>query len=316
MSHHEIRVGEYNVSYFVGGTGKPIVIVHGGGDGASIWLDTVAGLARYYRVYLPDLPGYGDSQPMSDQFHLSEYVNFVGRFADSVGLERFYLVGHSIGGSIALNFALKHPERVEKLVLVSSLGLGAKVGLWVRLVSLPALFKPVSRALHALMRAVGWVTKRVFASIFINPLPPVKIDMGRYVASLKRQAPVSDSLYSLKMPTLLVWGAKDNVVPVTAAYKAARLIPDCRLQVFENCGHSVYRQSRHEFSRTLLKFLGQGQPAPAEALSKPAPSFADAPAGRIAALRRLLAQRRSAEFADTAALLAAAALILTITKSR
>ncbi len=314
MSHQEIRVGRYNASYFVGGGGRPLVIIHGGGEGASVWLDSAAGLARHYRVYLPDLPGYGDSQPISDQFHLSQYVEFVGGFVESLGLERFYLVGHSIGGSIALNYALKHPEKVEKLVLVSSLGLGAKVGLWVRLVSLPALAKPLSRSLHVLMRALGWVVKRVFASIFINPLPPVKIDMGRYIASLRRQPHLSASLYDLKMPTLLVWGAKDNIVPVSAAYKAARLIPDCRLQVFEDCGHSVYRQSRHEFSQTLFKFLGQGQPAVAEVPAEPAPVLAEVSAGRIETLCALLASHKSGKFAESAALLAVAIIVLTITK--
>jgi pimeloyl-ACP methyl ester carboxylesterase len=188
---------------------------------------------------------------------LPEFVAFIEAFSQALGIERFRLVGHSIGGGIALNYALKFPQKVEGLVLVSSWCLGIEAALWIRLLSHPSLAQSLGKTAIAVLKAVKWLACQFYAPFrFANPVTPVKIDIGQTMMTLKGQTTVLlNELPELVMPTLLVWGAGDRIVPAHHAYAAAELIPNCRLHVFEGCGHSVYRQKVGDFSRLLIDFL-------------------------------------------------------------
>jgi len=189
---------------------------------------------------------------------MSEFVQFVEDFTHSLGLKHFHLVGHSIGGGIALHYALKFPYKIGKLVLVSSMFLGKEIALWVRILSSSILLRPLGIAIVAILKAVKRLVNWVYAPLkFINPLPKARVDLGKSIGKLEEQtAVVMEQLSELMMPTLLVWGANDSIVPVSNAYAAARLIPNCQLHVFEGCGHSVYKQKVQEFSQLLAGFLG------------------------------------------------------------
>jgi 4,5:9,10-diseco-3-hydroxy-5,9,17-trioxoandrosta-1(10),2-diene-4-oate hydrolase len=252
-----IKVGSLNIHYFTGGQGDPLVIIHGGGDGARAWLKNAEELSKYYTIHIPDLPGFGCSQSANDRFHLSEYVAFIDDFSSALGIKRFHLMGHSIGGGIALHYALKFPQNVKGLVLVSSWCLGIEAALWVRLLSHPALSRSLGEAGIAVLKGVKWLARLFYAPFrFANPITRVKMDIGKTMITFKGQTTVLlNRLSELTVPTLLVWGAGDNVVPAAHAYVAAELIPDCRLHIFEGCGHNVYRQKVDEFSRLLTNFL-------------------------------------------------------------
>jgi len=253
----QIKVGNLGIHYFTAGHGEPLVVIHGAGGGAEGWLQSGAELCEHHRIYVPDLPGFGDSQPMSGNYGVAEFVQFVEDFTHSLGLTRFHLVGHSAGGGIALCYAFKFPYKIGKLVLVSSMCLGKEMTLWIRVLSGSVTLRSLGMAAATIME----VTKRLVSSVyapfkFVNPLPQGKIRLGANMTTLKEQTMVlMNQLSELTVPTLLVWGADDSVVPVSHAYAAARIIPDCQLQVFEGCGHSVYKQKAAEFSRLLSGFL-------------------------------------------------------------
>ena len=253
----KIKVGELDIHYFTGGQGDPLVVIHGGGAGADSWVQNVAELSQHYKIYVPDLPGFGHSQTMEGDYGISEFVGFLEDFTHSLGLKRFHLVGHSIGGGIALRYALKFPHRISKLVLVSSMFLGKEIALWVTVLSSCVLCRSLGIAAAAILKAVKWLVNLIYAPLkFVNPLPRAKINLGTAVTTFREQATVLvNQLSELMVPTLLVWGANDGIVPVSNAYDAARLIPDCRLHVFEGCGHSVYKQRVKEFSHLLTTFL-------------------------------------------------------------
>ena len=257
MQSRQVKVGKLDIHYFAGGEGDPLVVIHGGGDGARVWLETVSDLCEHYRVYIPDLPGFGQSQPMGDRQDLSEFVEFVEDFSNSLGLKRFHLAGHSIGGSIALRYALKFPQKIGKLVLVSSMFLGKEMALWVRFLSHSVFRRTLGAAAHGIMKAVKWLIGLVYAPFrLVNPLPRARMNLGESISALKdHTAELMSQLSQLMMPTLLVWGARDSVVPVRYAYAAAEVIPDCQLHVFEGCGHFVYKQIGKEFPRLLKRFL-------------------------------------------------------------
>lgn len=252
------KVGGRDVHYYTAGRGDPLLVVHGGGGDAATWLNNVAVLSEKYTVYVPDLPGYGKSQPLDGDYYIPELTDFVDSFSDNLGLESFHLVGHSLGGGVALNYALKFPHKIKKLVLISSLCLGREIALWVRLLSIPAICRTIGSAVLAVLRGVKWLVKTLLAPIeFVVPLSRASMNLGSSVTTFKEQSLVlANRLSEVMVPTLVVWGAKDPVVPVRQAYAAAQLIPDCQLKVFENRGHNVHRDEIHEFSRLLTGFLG------------------------------------------------------------
>jgi len=254
----KIKVGELDIHYLTGGQGDPLVIIHGGSDGARAWLKNVTELAENYTVYVPDLPGFGYSQPIDGDYYIPELVEFVDEFSHAVGLESFHLMGHSLGGGIALSYALKFPHKITKLVLISSLCLGREIAFWVRILSVPALCRSIGKAALAVLRGVKWIADLLLAPIkFVLPINRTSLNLGSSVSTLKEQTIVlSQRLSEIMVPTLVVWGARDPIIPVRQAYTAAQLIPDCQIKVFEGCGHNVHRQKILEFSQLLTGFLG------------------------------------------------------------
>jgi len=176
----------------------------------------------------------------------------------NLGLKSFHLMGHSLGGGIALSYALKFPHKIKKLVLVNSMCLGKEIALWVRFLSIPAICRSIGKAVLAVLKGVKWVADLLLAPVeFIIPLSKASIHLGSSVTTLKEQTTVFiNQLSEIMVPTLVVWGAKDPILPVRQAYAAAQLIPDCQVKVFEDCGHSVYREKLPEFSQLLTGFLG------------------------------------------------------------
>ena len=239
------------------GQGEPLVVIHGGGGDARTWLDNIAELAEKYTVYAPDLPGYGGSQPLDGDYFIPELSDFIGAFAGALGLEKFHLVGHSLGGGVALNYALASPHKIKKLVLVSSLCLGTEIAFWVRLLSAPALFRALGGLTIGVLKSIRWMVQQLNPAEFIMPLSPASMAVGGSITTFREQTLVLEKrLAEINMPTLLVWGARDQIVPVRQAYRAAGVIPHCQVKVFANRGHNVHRDELEQFSRTLTGFLG------------------------------------------------------------
>lgn len=254
----KVRVGELDIHYYRGGQGDPLVVIHGGANGAKAWMKNIRELSRKYTVYVPDLPGYGLSQSIEGDYFIPELVDFIDKFSRSLGLCNFHLVGHSLGGGIALSYALKFPYRVTKLVLVSSLCLGKEIALWVRVFANCRLCHWLWKPMLMVLKGVKWLLGRLFAGVEpVMPFSQTSINLGRCISNFREQTTVLlNRLSEIMVPTLVVWGAKDPIIPARQAYRAAALIPDCRVKVFDGRGHSVYRDKRGEFSSLLTDFLG------------------------------------------------------------
>lgn len=258
IQSQKIKVGELDIHYLTGGQGDPLVVIHGGSNGARAWRKNVEELSARYTVYVPDLPGFGRSQPINGDYYIPELVEFVDGFSRSLDLESFHLMGHSLGGGVALSYTLEHPHKVKKLVLVNSLCLGKEIAWWVRFLSIPAICRSVGTAVLAILRGVKWLVGKLFATVeFVIPFSKTSMALGSCVTTIQEQTPVLlHRLSEIMVPTLVVWGAKDPIVPARQAYAAAELIPDCQVKVFEEAGHSVYREKLAEFSSLLTSFLG------------------------------------------------------------
>jgi 4,5:9,10-diseco-3-hydroxy-5,9,17-trioxoandrosta-1(10),2-diene-4-oate hydrolase len=252
-----IKVGGRDVLYYTAGHGEPLVVIHGGGGDARTWIQNIEELAKKYTVYAPDLPGYGGSQPMEGHYYIPELAGFIGKFTESVGLEKFYLGGHSLGGGIALDFALMFPQKIRKLVLISSLCLGREIAFWVRLLSIPAMIQTIGKVFLGIMKSVKWVLNQLNPAKLIMEMTPAAMMVGCSISTIHQQSLVLESrLGEVTMPTLLVWGGRDPIVPVMQAYRAAKIIPNCAIRVFKKRGHNVHRDELKEFSSIITRFLG------------------------------------------------------------
>lgn len=165
-----ITAGKLDIHYLVGGEGTPLVLIHGGRVGARTWLRNLRLLCRSYTVSAPDLPGFGKSQALGDCAQLAGFVQFVADFTQAPGLQRFYLVGHSVGGGIALQYALEHPERIVKLAVADSMCLGKEIAPRVRFFPLPVFRRTMGRGFVLFFRRIAWLVQHLFAPLeFINP---------------------------------------------------------------------------------------------------------------------------------------------------
>jgi len=187
----QINVEGHDVRYYTAGEGEPLIVIHGGGGDARTWLRNIEELSSSYTVYAPDLPGYGGSQPLDGKYYIPELTDFLDGFSDNLGLERFHLVGHSLGGGVALNYALHSPHRIKKLVLVSSLCLGSEIAWWVRLISVPTLLRFLGAVTLSLFKGIKWVVKKAVKHVeFVIPFSPASVNIGGSVSTFKEQTMV------------------------------------------------------------------------------------------------------------------------------
>lgn len=235
----------------------PLVFVHGWGASHKFWLRTFSAFGPRYRCLAPDLPGFGLSEKPADRdYSIGSYVRWLGAFLDALRLPRVTLAGHSMGGTIALSFALERPERVEKLALVNPVVRGA-TGLTARTRS---LMHPLTRPLMFLFRSFRSV-RRWAAQDFTSrePLPDALTD--DITAPTWRSATASfdglvsvdlaEQAASLAMPALAIGTDEDAVVTMDQI----DLLPTAKKLTIQGCGHIPMVERPEEFNRALDAFL-------------------------------------------------------------
>ncbi|HSK26135.1 MAG TPA: alpha/beta fold hydrolase [Jiangellales bacterium] len=272
-----------DLSFVDEGVGEPIVFLHGLLGSNRDWTHLVADLAEHRRVVAPDLLGHGSSAKPVGDYSLGAHAGIVRDLLDHLGLDRVILVGHSLGGGIAMQFTYLFPERVARLVLVSSGGLGREVGLPLRAATLPGSewVLPVLASSWVRSRAEalgeritrtgirpradlveGWRgfvslaeadTRRAFLATSRSVIDPG----GQTVTAIPRLSLVA------RMPTMVVWGARDRLIPLRHGIAAAQAIAGSRLEVFEKAGHFPHLEAPERFARVLHDFVTTPAPAPA-----------------------------------------------------
>ncbi|HTV13813.1 MAG TPA: alpha/beta fold hydrolase [Acidobacteriaceae bacterium] len=256
------NVGMIRVHYFVGGTGSPVVLVHGLGGRAEDWAPLMPQLVRdHHRVYALDLPGYGRSDwPSNAQYSIPELTAGVEAFMDSQNLERVNLGGWSMGGWIAMRLALDEPQRIRRLMLFDS------AGIRFNLVWDPSLFEPdtpekLQKLDDLLMpngapHVPGFIARAVFR--FVHRHAWV---VRRNMDSLLTQKDLLDGqLDGLRMPVLIVWGKQDRLIPYSIGEQMHRDIPQSEIQVFDGCGHLAPNQCAARVGPVVTGFLDEPRP--------------------------------------------------------
>lgn len=271
-----VMVAGRRVRYHEAGEGPPVVLLHGGGlDRASLsWRHVLPALAGDRHVLAPDLPGYGGSEPLpTGEVTVPGYVSFLEGFLDAVAIESTALVGLSLGGGVALGFALDHPERVDRLVLVDSYGLGGTVP-GGRLATTLMTARPVVRltwwALRRSRRLTGLAVRGILGPGNATPdlvdevyavlqtpgaaRPWIQLQRNE-VAGGRLRTDYVDRLPDLAVPTLLVHGEADPLVPVEWAVRAGTLLPDAEVRLLPGCGHWPPREAPDKVTELVGAFL-------------------------------------------------------------
>lgn len=270
----------HDLFYRRAGSGPVLLLVHGMAGSSATWQPVIDELAEHFTVVAPDLPGHGRSDKPRGDYSLGAYASVLRDLLHHLDLGPATVVGQSLGGGITMQFAYQYPELCERLVLVGSGGLGEDVSPLLRALTLPGVeyvmpvaFVPaIGNAVSGAARLLGKVGLRpspevvqmwlAYSSLadgdtrtaFLHTLRSVVDHRGQRVSAL-------DKIYlAEQMPTLIVWGDQDRIIPVQHAHDAHDAIPGSRLEIFEGCGHFVHAEEPRRFATLLRDFIASTEP--------------------------------------------------------
>ena len=268
------------MGYRMAGEGPAVLLIHGMAGSSGTWVPVMRRLADRFTVIAPDLLGHGASAKPRGDYSLGAHASGVRDLLGVLGIERATLVGQSLGGGIAMQLAYQYPELCERLVLAGSGGLGREVSGVLRLLALPgaeyvmpAFFPQFVRrqgdAFSGFLRGLGIraphlaETWRAYASLtdpesrdaFVRTLRAVIDTGGQSVSAV-------DRLYlAAAVPSLILWGARDRIIPVEHAHQAHQRMPGSRLEIFEQAGHFLHAEEPERFADVLADFIERSEPS-------------------------------------------------------
>jgi pimeloyl-ACP methyl ester carboxylesterase len=278
-----VKIHGHDVAYRTAGTGDSVLVfVHGIAGSSATWAPVMGRLDNdRYTMIAPDLLGHGESAKPRGDYSLGAYASGIRDLLAVLGHERATIIGHSLGGGIAMQFAYQFPEMCERLVLTCSGGLGKEVNPLLRVISAPGseyvlpviLTARVHRVAESVGRFIGKSGLRgdplwgeVWASYtrltdartqraFVHTIRAVIDVAGQRVSA-------RDRLYLAKeVPTLIIWGDRDGVIPVSHAYAAHELMPGSRLEIIEGAGHFLPIELPQPVAALLDDFVTTTEPA-------------------------------------------------------
>jgi pimeloyl-ACP methyl ester carboxylesterase len=248
---------------------------------SATWRYVLPALAEHFTVVAPDLVGHGDSEKPRGDYSLGAFASGVRDLMLALGHEHATLVGQSLGGGVAMQFAYQFPERTERLVLVSSGGLGDEVNLLLRLLALPGAEYVLQLGCNGWLHDAGLKATRLLAGVGLHTGRPVTEILEGYgsladaetrtafLHTLRsvvdvggQRVSAADRLYlAAEMPALIVWGDHDHIIPVSQGHAAHEAMPDSRLEIFEGAGHFPHCEDPDRFCRVIVDFMHSTSPS-------------------------------------------------------
>lgn len=277
----EIELHGHCVSYREVGSGPVLVLIHGVTGNLHTWDEVLPELAERYTVVTPDLLGHGLSAKPRGDYSLGAFASGIRDLLGALGHFRATVVGHSLGGGVAMQMAYQFPERVERMVLVSSGGLGEEVSFALRAATLPGSELVIPLIAHnSLIDAGRWVG-RMLSRVGIT-VSPDRAEVARGYASLSdaearnafihtmravidyggQRVSARDRLYLTEtMPSMILWGKRDRIIPASHGRRAHQEMPGSRYELFEGSGHFPHVSEPRRFVAALRSFIEETEPA-------------------------------------------------------
>jgi pimeloyl-ACP methyl ester carboxylesterase len=280
VSFETVTLHGRETGYLVGGDGPVLLLIHGMAGTCENWRSVIEPLTRHHTVIAPDLPGHGLSAGGPGDYSLGNLAAGLRDLLLVLGHERATLVGHSLGGGVAMQFSYQFPEMVERLVLVSSGGLGLEVSSVLRAAALPGADLFIA-ATATTGRKIGGAIGRGLSKVGMKPAADVaevargygslaEPDRRRaFLATLRsvvgtegQRVSAADRFYlAEEVPVLIVWGARDPIIPARHGEDAHRALPGSELSIFEGSGHMPQVEEPGRFVAVLERFLAENEPA-------------------------------------------------------
>jgi pimeloyl-ACP methyl ester carboxylesterase len=277
----QIDLHGHRVIYRIVGSGPPVVLIHGMVNSSRHWESVALRLADSYTVVAPDLIGHGDSATPRGDYSLGAHAASVRDLLAAIGIDRATVVGHSLGGGVAMQFFYQFPQRTERLALVSSGGLGHQVSPLLRTAALPGASALLSLAAHprvvsAISRVGELLPRRgfrkgVYLQAIARALRPLEEPGAReaFLQTLRsvidrhgQRVSARDRLHLLRaMPTLIVWGERDNTIPLSHGREAHEAAPGSRFETLPRAAHFPHIEDPAGLAAVLRDFLEATQPA-------------------------------------------------------
>lgn len=242
-----VKLEQGNISYKSGGKGENIVLIHSWAGSKEYWKYTIHGLIDNYRVYALDLKGFGDSDKPKDGYTMADYSNLIADFFDTLKIDKATVVGHSLGGKIAVSFAEQYPSKIEKLVLVdtpvSKISVGLRIFTW----------RVIGKPWYYVVRAIGKYT-------FQSPEAKsswLKPTGNSAVKSMKAFArtDLTDKLLNIDAPALVILGEHDRSTAASQVNIFLQNLKNVKLAIVKKAGHSPMSENPKAFNRLLIDFL-------------------------------------------------------------
>jgi pimeloyl-ACP methyl ester carboxylesterase len=277
----QVQLHGHRVIYHMAGSGPPIVLIHGMVNSSRHWRSVALELADRYTVIAPDLIGHGDSATPRGDYSLGAHATSIRDLLAVLGVDRATIVGHSLGGGVAMQFFYQFPQRTERLVLVSSGGLGREVSPLLRSATLPGASALLSLAAHPRllsglrrtgdrMRESG-SRQGVYLQAIARALRPLEQPGARtaFLHTLRsvidvrgQRVSATDRLYLLAdMPTLIVWGERDHTIPLTHGLAAHHAAPGSRFETLPRAAHFPHLEDPDGLAAILGEFIAGTEPA-------------------------------------------------------
>jgi len=259
---NSVRVFGANLHYVDAGSGSVVVLLHGLADDVGVWESVTPALAAKHRVIALDQIGFGRSDKPLLGYRAGTFVDFLAGFLNELKIDRASLVGNSLGGWIAADLALTHPERIDRLVLCDAAGYAG-----VTKTMDPRALRALRLASREDIHYLGPLTfhdKRFYEDVDLAFKQRVTAGDGytinQLLDSMIRGEDVLDGrLGAIHKPTLIVWGREDKLIPLNFAERFHKEITGSRLEVIDNCGHMPHVECADKFDHALLKFFGDEQ---------------------------------------------------------
>jgi 4,5:9,10-diseco-3-hydroxy-5,9,17-trioxoandrosta-1(10),2-diene-4-oate hydrolase len=274
VQDRHVKVGEINTRYWAEGSqGLNVVLIHGLGGYAEHWSPSFAFLSARHRVYALDLPGHGlTDKPLDAPYTIEFMAEFVRDFIKTLGIERAHIVGHSLGGAVSAQFAIRQPEMVETLTLVSSAGLGKEADIGTRLLTIPLLgelmMRPNRSGIETFMKNLVYDPSLIDDDLIelnfsMSSQPSAQTTLFKTLRAMSNLMGQKKSVYHIIVnglttfakPLFILWGRNDPVVPVSHGEALAQRKPDARMKIFENCKHLPMLEHTQEFNEALAGWL-------------------------------------------------------------
>jgi pimeloyl-ACP methyl ester carboxylesterase len=277
----QLRLHGHTVSYRLAGRGPVLVLLHGIAGSSDTWDELIPALAEHFTVIAPDLLGHGKSSKPPAEYSMGAYASNVRDLLTALGQTRATLVGHSLGGGVAMQFSYQFPDICERLVLVSSGGLGRELHPILRLAALPGAEWVLPKLCSPRLRSLVDGGAKILGSLGLRTVTDLREVWRSYVSLFDaearqafiytvrtavdiggQRATALDRLYlASQMPTLIVWGAQDRMIPVQHGHDAHAAIEGSRLEIFPDAGHFPYLESPLRFVTVLIEFMRTTKPA-------------------------------------------------------